>query len=70
MCGCADFKIKDLDAHLFIGYMGGSIDVGDKELSDKDGEDKQKEMIDYLATFESKELAELIVGFINNTDEA
>jgi len=83
MCGKSKAMLRDCEVRIKIGYIDEHVTIhkGDWRLEYRPGlpdtektEDEMKRsrqsVLDYLAGFEAMELAELIISWVENGEEA
>jgi hypothetical protein len=74
MCAGSGAKIGELEVGVYMGYYGGSIDIGDIKYKVNE-KDPEKEMEGRAAVkaklmeFSSEQLTELILDLVKNSDE-
>ena len=70
MCGYSRFKRNDEIYYLYLGYYGGELKIGNIEYVDNSGLKPRAEMKKRLMEMEKEEMAEMILGFVENSEES
>ena len=71
MCGSSDFKYKEKDINIFIGYYGGSVDIGGIKITDESTEeDRNKFVANLVKEFSANDLAEILLSTALYAEEA
>ena len=70
MCGYSEFKRNDEKYYLYLGYYGGELKIGNIEYVDNSGLKPRAEMKKRLMEMEKEEMAEMILGFVENSEES
>jgi hypothetical protein len=67
MCGSAD--VKKFDAYLYLGYYGGYCELKGVRY-DRDEPETKEAFMKKLQELTLTDLQELIIGFVDNAQEA
>ena len=76
MCAGSKTTIQGEEVGVYMGYYGGSMqigdidyDTGDKDCSRKNMAQNRRKLIIRLNTFTSDDLSEMIVQLVENSEE-